>query len=129
MSEPFLPDLETVRRSEAIIGAYKASRLGIIAARPGNPLRAEVRRYGEALATRAPPFGEHLFKRAIGFTDADLAAASAVIDWYAEDRVPGAFEIAPGPPTMELMAMLHERGYRQVGFHATFAGWPDLPQE
>ena len=129
MKAAFLPDLETVRRSEAIIGAYKASRLGIIAARPGNPLGAEVRRYGEALATRAPPFGEHLFNRAVGFTDADLAAASEVVDWYAEAHVPGAFEIVPGPSTGALMALLHKRGYRHVGFHASFAGRPDLPEE
>ena len=127
-SEPLLPDVDLVRRCQAISGGCTATRVEIVAARPGNPLGAGVRRYGEALATRAPPFGEHLFNRAFGFTDAALDAAAEVVDWYAEARVRGAFEIIPGPPTGALMAMLHERGYRHTGFHANFAGHADLPQ-
>ncbi len=78
---------------------------------------------------RAPPFGEHLFNRAFGFTDATLDAAAEVADWYAEGDVRGAFEIVPGLPTGALMAMLHERGYRHTGFHANFAGHAELPQQ
>ncbi len=123
-----IPDLDTVRRSSAIVAETVATRVGIIGARPGNPLRAEVRRFGGALATRLPMFGEHFFNRAHGFDDGSLEAAATVADWYAEGGVAGAFEIEPGPATDRLMAMLHERGYRQVGFHATLAAYPDLPQ-
>jgi hypothetical protein len=126
-SAPFIPDLEIVRRAQAIIGACTASRVEIIAARPGNPLRAEVKRFGEVVATKAPFFGEHHFNRAFGFSDETLEAAAEVVDWYAADAVPGVFEIAPGPPTSGLMALLHARGYRQVGFHAALAGPADLP--
>ena len=128
MAEPLIPDEGLVRRAEAIIAEYARSRVEIIAARPGNPLRAETRAYGEAVALRAPPFGEHFFNRALGFTDTELAAAREVIAWYAEDDVPGMFEILPGPPSGALMALLAEHGYRQVGFHATFAGPAELPQ-
>src|SRR5579863_1333987 len=123
----YIPDASTVRRAQAIIGEYMASRVEIIAARPGNPLGAAVRRFGSALAARVPIFGEHFFNRAIGFTDDSLAAAREVIDWYAEEAVPGMFEIVPGLPTSALMALLAEHGYRQVGFHAAFAGPADLP--
>jgi ribosomal protein S18 acetylase RimI-like enzyme len=127
--EPLLPDADLVRRCVAISGGATATRLEIVAARPGNPLGAAVRRYGQALATRAPPFGEHLFNRAFGFTDGTLEAAGEVADWYAEGAVRGAFEIVPGLATGALTAMLAERGYRHTGFHANFAGPADLPQQ
>jgi len=40
----------------------------IIADRPGNPMGAGVRRFGDAIAARCPAFGEHLFNLAFGFT-------------------------------------------------------------
>jgi hypothetical protein len=129
MPAPLIPDADLVRRAQAINGAYTASRVEIIAARPGNPLRAEVRRFGGGvLATRTPPFGEHFFNRAFGFTDATLEAAAEVMDWYAEAPVAGVFEIAPGLENDRLMALLAERGYRQVRFHGAFAGPSELPQ-
>jgi ribosomal protein S18 acetylase RimI-like enzyme len=127
---PLLPNLDLVRRCQAITAASGEIRVGIIAARPGNPLGAVVRRYeGGALALRAPTFGEHYFNRAFGFTDETLGAAAEVADWYAEAGVAGAFEIAPGPPSEGLMALLHARGYRQTRFHAAFAGPAVLPQQ
>ena len=129
MPAPLIPDADLVRRAQAINGAYTASRVEIIAARPGNPLRAEVRRFSaDVLATRAPPFGEHFFNRAFGFTDATLEAAEQVMDWYAEAPVAGVFEIAPGLENDRLMDMLAARGYRQVRFHGAFAGPSELPQ-
>jgi len=127
---PLLPDLDLVRRCQAITGATVAIRVGIIAARPGNPLGVAVRRYGDdAIALRAPPFGEHFFNRAFGFTDKTLDAAAEVADWYAEAGVRGAFEVAPGPPSDALLELLHARGYRHTRFHAAFAGPAELPQQ
>ena len=129
MSAPMLiPDPSHVRRAQAIIGGYTASRVQIIVDRPGDARGAGVRRYGAAVATRAPRFGEHLFNRGYGFTDETLDAAREVADWYAEADVPGAFEIAPGAPTKALMEMLHARGYRHTDFHTAFAGPAELPQ-
>jgi ribosomal protein S18 acetylase RimI-like enzyme len=117
-----LPDLDLVRRAQAICASYKVSRIQIIADRPGNPLNAEVRHFGEATACRSPIFGEHLFNRALGFTNEHLNEASEVIDWYEEADVTGAFEIAPGPASDQLMELLHARGFRHTGFHAVFVG-------
>lgn len=124
-----LPDLDLVRRCQAIVGGYTADRLETIAARPGNPRGAAVRRYGDAVATRAPPFGQGTFNRAYGFTDETLDAASEVAEWYAADSVPGTFEIVPGLPSAALMAMLQARGYRHTSFHAAFAGPAEAPQQ
>ena len=129
MAAPLIPDLDLVRRAEAIIADYARSRVQIIANRPGNPLRAEIRRFGEAVALRTPPFGEHFFNRALGFDDEHLDAAREVVAWYAEASVPGLFEVLPGLPSEALMALLAEHGYRQVRFHATFAGPAELPQQ
>jgi GNAT superfamily N-acetyltransferase len=126
-SGPLIPDLDLVRRCQAIIGACAATRVQIIADRPGNPLGAGVRRFGGAVATRCPAFGEHMFNRAFGFTDEALDDARAVMDWYAEQNVPAAFEIAPGVESEALMALLHARGYRHTGFHGAYAGWAELP--
>ena len=127
-SEPLLPDADLVRRCQAIRGGYTASRVEIVAARPGNPLDAQVRRYGEAIALRVPSFGQHFFNTAFGFTDQALDAAAEVADWYAEAHVRGGFEIVPGLPTERLTALLGERGYRHTGFHAAFAGHADLAE-
>src|SRR5579863_4903641 len=99
MIEPFIPNADRVRRAERIIAEYARSRVEIVAARPGNPLGAQTRRYGEAIALRVPPFGEHLFNRACGFTDENLDDARDAIAWYAADDVPAVFEILPGLPS------------------------------
>jgi GNAT superfamily N-acetyltransferase len=129
MAPPLIPDADLLRRAERIIGEYARTRVEIIAARPGNPLGAETRRYGEAIALRVPLFGEHFFNRACGFTDETLGAAGEAIAWYAEKDVPAMFEVLPGLPSSALMALLAGHGYRQVGFHATFAGPAELPRQ
>ena len=118
-----------MRRCHAIIGAHTATRARIIADRPGNPMGADVRRFGDAVAVRCPAFGENMFNRAFGFTDEALEGARAVIDWYAECNVSAAFEIAPGPESGALMELLHAKGYRQTGFHGAFAGWSEAPAQ
>ena len=51
----FIPDLEDVRRAQAIVSGYTRSRQAIIAARPGNPRGAECRTFGGgAIALRTP---------------------------------------------------------------------------
>ena len=129
MFEPFVPDAGIVRRAERIIGEYARSRVEIVASRPGNPLGAQTRRYGEAIALRVPPFGEHLFNRSYGFSDESLDDARDAIAWYAEYDVPGIFEVLLGLPSGRLMALLPENGYRQVGFHATFGGPTESPRQ
>jgi GNAT superfamily N-acetyltransferase len=125
---PFLPDTGMVRRAERVFAEYTRSRVELIAARPGNPRDVQIRRYGEAIALRAPPFGEGTFNRAYGFSDETLDDARDAIEWYAEQNVPAVFEVLPGLPNGMLLALLAERGYRQVGFHATFAGPAELPR-
>src|SRR5271155_2560015 len=111
MSVAFIPNAGVVRRAERIIAEYTRSRVEIIAARPGNPRDAQTRRYGEAIALRVPPFGEHFFNRAYGFSDESLDDARDAISWYADRDVPAVFEIVPGLPSGELMTLLARHAY------------------
>lgn len=128
-NEVVIPDLDLVRRAQAVYGNYTASRVQIVADRPGNPLGAEVRRFGRAIACRVPVFGEHHFNRAYGFTDEQLEDARDVMSWYGDADVAGAFEIAPGPASDELLTLLDANGFRHTEFHAGFAGRATGPRE
>jgi ribosomal protein S18 acetylase RimI-like enzyme len=122
----FIPDLDDVRRAQAVIGAYTRTRLEIIAARPGNPMGAEVRQFGAAAALRAPGFPAPHFNRGYGFSDEQIEQIPALIDWYAAGAG-GSFELAPGREIAGMARLLAAAGYVQTGFHATFAGPADLP--
>jgi len=123
---PFIPDLDDVRRAQFVIGAYTCTRLEIIGARPGNPMGAESRRFGEAVALRAPGSSMPHFNRGYGFCDEQIEHIPALIDWYAAGAG-GSFELAPGRPAVEMARLLSAAGYRLGGFHATFVGPTDLP--
>ncbi len=123
----FIPGLDDVRRAQAITGAYTRTRLEIIAARPGNPMGAEVRQFDGAVALRAPGFPGSNFNRAHGFCDDHIAHIPGLIDWYAAG-VGGSFDLAPGRVTVQTAALLAEAGYRLTGFHATLVGPIDLDE-
>ncbi|HXQ46251.1 MAG TPA: hypothetical protein VN806_06515, partial [Caulobacteraceae bacterium] len=125
----FIPELDEVRRAQAIVGGYTRSRLDVIAARPGNPMGAEVRVFDGAVALRAPGFpGTAFFNRAYGFSDALIEAVPGVIDWY-KAGVGGTFELAPGQPIAKTARLLAEAGYAQSDFHSTLVGPVGLPDE
>lgn len=123
----FIPELDDMRRAQAIVAAYTQSRQGIIAARPGNPMRAESRIFdGGAMALRTPGFPGSVFNRAYGFHDGLVDQVVGVIDWFAAG-IGGAFELVPGQPIAKTARLLAEAGYTQSGFHATMAGPIGLP--
>ena len=117
----FIPDLDDVRRAQAVVGAYTRTRLEIIAARPGNPMGAEFRQFDGAVALRTPGFPGSQFNRAYGFCDAHIEHIPGLIDWYAKGAG-GAFDLAPGQEIAKTARLLAEAGYVQTGFHATLAG-------
>ena len=125
----FIPDVDDVRRAQAIVAGYTQSRQAIIAARPGNPMRAQHKAYkGGALVLRTPGFpGSSFFNRAYGFHDGLIGKLPGVIDWFATG-VGGVFELAPGQPIEKTARLLVAAGYAQSGFHATMAGAVELPK-
>ncbi len=122
-----IPTLEDVRRAQAVVGGYTRTRLEIIAARPGNPMGAEVREFdGGAVAMRAPGFPGSSYNHAYGFSDEHLEAIPALLAWY-QAGVGGAFALAPGPETVKTAGLLADAGFRMTSFHATMFGPADLP--
>jgi hypothetical protein len=113
--------LDDVRRAQGVIGAYTRTRLEIIAARPGNPMGAEAREFGEAVALRAPGSSGGHFNYGYGFCDEQIEHIPALIEWYAAGAG-GSFELAPGREIAQTAKLLAAAGYVQTGFHATFAG-------
>jgi GNAT superfamily N-acetyltransferase len=124
----FIPDLADFGRAQAIIGSYMRTRLEILAARPGNPMGAEVRQSGSAVALRAPGFPGSLFNCAYGFCDDQVGEIPGLINWYSAG-VGGNFYIAPGRPMAKTARLLTEAAYAPTGFHATLAGPVNLPLE
>ena len=126
---PYLPSAQDVVRAQAIVGAYTRSRLDIIAARPGNPAGAEARQWGGALALLARRFPSPYFNCVYGFCDDELGELDGLLAWYADGGAAPRFQIFPGRPVAGTLRRLAEVGYVQEGFHATFAGATDLPEQ
>jgi hypothetical protein len=125
----YIPSADDVVRAQAIVGGYSRSRLDIIGARPGNPMGVEIREVGGATALMARRFAAPHFNCGYGFCDEQADELPAVLDWYAQAGVTGRFELAPGRPIERTARLLAGAGYVQIGFHATFAGRPDLPEK
>lgn len=131
MARVFIPTADSVRRARAMVGGYARQRLEFIAARPGNPLGAEWRRFGEAIVLRTRGFPAPHFNQGYGFSDSRIDGLAAALDWFDEAGVAGGFEIAPGQEMAKMARLLAARGYAHTGFHATLAGLagelPDAP--
>jgi ribosomal protein S18 acetylase RimI-like enzyme len=125
--ESFIPTPDDIIRAPAIVGAYTRTRLDMIAARPGNPMGAQARPAGGALALIARRFPSPNFNCVYGFCDDDIDHLPGLLDWYAEGGAVGRFQLAPGRPLERTFAALAAVRYAQTGFHATFAGPAALP--
>jgi hypothetical protein len=117
-----------VTASEAVAAAAAAFTLGAMRAaaeRPGNPRGVHIQRFGAATAICAAARPEHDFMNSLtGLGAADAGRITEVSDFYRGHGVRGWTEVAPGPDAEAVMEALSAAGWRQVGFHASFAGRP-----
>lgn len=120
-----LADLALVDRIEAAVTAYALSRLGVIAARPGNPAGAESRRFGGAWALRAPGVPTDSFNVVAGLSDEAAELAPALVAWFADVGAPARFTFAPGRPMAQMARALAAAGFAHTGFHGALAGFPE----
>lgn len=125
MIAPILADLALVDRIEAAITAYARLRLGVVAARPGNPARAESRIFGAAVALRAPGVPVDNFNVIGGLSDDQADLVEEMAAWFADVGAPARFTFAPGRPMARMARALAAAGFAQTGFHGALAGCPE----
>jgi Acetyltransferase (GNAT) domain len=117
-----------VTHSEAVAAAAGAFTLGamrVAQERPGNPRRVHMQRFGSATAICAAARPEHDFMNSlIGLRAPDAGRIEEVTGFYRGHGVRGWTEVAPGADAEAVMDALTAAGWRQIGFHASFAGEP-----
>ncbi len=119
-------DSQAVRRAAArfSLGALEAVR-----DRPGNPRAIHIRRFGGAVAVASEAEPELDFMNWLLLLDPDDAGrVGEITDFYRGLGCRGTIEVTPAPDVERLLEALAEHGWRQVGFHAAFAGPPRVPE-
>lgn len=115
-------------RSQTVTAAAAAFTLGAMRAaqeQPGNPRGVHIQRFGEATAICARAAPEHDFMNSLlGLHAADAGRVPEITDFYRDHGVRGWTEVPPGPDAEAVIDALAAAGWRQVGFHASFAGPP-----
>ncbi|MEK3885457.1 GNAT family N-acetyltransferase [Paenibacillus sp. PL2-23] len=105
---------------------YMTSRVIAIKERDGNPMGAEVKRFGGATAfyVKEMPWGS--FNTVKGLGSEDIGYVDDIIRFFREHNRPFQFEIMPAKANGELLGYLSQRGFYQNGFHTTMFGVPAL---
>ncbi|PWV90533.1 hypothetical protein DFQ01_1437 [Paenibacillus cellulosilyticus] len=107
---------------------YMTSRVNAIREREGNPMGAEVRRFGDASAfyVREMPWGS--FNTVKGIRTEDIEYIDDIIAFFRERNRSFQFEITPANSSNELLGYLSDRGFRHHGFHTSLYGVPSLEE-
>lgn len=115
--------------SQTVAAAAAAFTLGVMRAaqeQPGNPRGVHIQRFGAATATCARAAPEHDFLNSLlGLDAADAGRIAEITSFYRGHGVRGWTEVVPGPDAGAVIDALAAGGWRQVGFHASFAGLPN----
>ena len=108
-----------VRRLMRVDLQYAIERMGVIAARPGNPFGIEVKRFGEATALLARHLPSPRFNRVVGLEPETAAEIPEILQWYAANAVKPRFEVRPTTFDPALGRALACSLYFQSSFHAS----------
>ncbi|WP_147283686.1 GNAT family N-acetyltransferase [Bosea caraganae] len=99
--------------------AYAIQRMGLIAARPGNPFGIAIQDFGQATALAASQLPSPRFNRLVGLTPDEALLLPDILAWFAAQGVSPRIEIRPGSLDAALADALARAGFRQTGFHAS----------
>jgi ribosomal protein S18 acetylase RimI-like enzyme len=116
------PSRELSRRLMRADVAYTTSRVQAIAARPGNPMNAQIRTLGDVTGFMVRWLAP--FNRVVGLKQGDERLIEPFDRWYREHGIAARFEIAPGDHTLELGQELARCGYCQSAFQVSVYGLP-----
>lgn len=121
---------ELTLRIEQVWANERAARAHGNMNRPGNPIGAACRRFGQAVAIRADRVPTDVWlNRVANLTAAETEQVDDLLAFYREAGATGQLELCPATASAELMRALAERGARQTGFHTVTYGLPttDIP--
>lgn len=107
---------------------YMISRVNAIGRREGNPMGAEVQRFGGATAyyVREMPWGS--FNTVKGIRVEHIDYIDEIISFFRERNRPFQFEITPANSSNELLSYLSDRGFRHSSFHTVLYGVPSVEE-
>jgi GNAT superfamily N-acetyltransferase len=122
-----IASVELSRRLMRVNIAYTTMRMGVIAARSGDPSAIAIRHIDgvAALMSRAVP--SPAFNQVIGLREGQEDLVGTLDDWYREHKIKGRFAMAPGDFTPALGRALAERGYVQSEFDTVLYALPPAP--
>jgi GNAT superfamily N-acetyltransferase len=109
---------QAAERVEQADGDYLAARVGALAAMPGNPYGAVVRRVGAARAFLVAGLPNAVFNHVTGLTEADAGQLGELAGWYAGNGRRIRVELTPAQASPALFEALTGHGLAQTGFYA-----------
>lgn len=129
----FFPTTEFARRLIAVERDCFTEWVTLLAALPGNPFEAAVRRFdsgGRQITALASANIAHvIFSRVFEMTNADSGQLDSILDFYHEQGVSPMFDLNPyvveyAPERDGLLDALAARGFYQRSFHQMLYGVP-----
>ncbi|MEP7357252.1 MAG: hypothetical protein ABI847_08430, partial [Anaerolineales bacterium] len=123
LTPPLSPAL--VQRIEQSDLDYTRSRLAGMGQAAGNPLKIEMRTFGQAAAFLIQAWPDFWYgNKVLGLGPADAHRVGEIAAYFRRHELPFRFELAPQAINAELGTQLHRQGFCQMGFNAAVYGRP-----
>lgn len=106
---------------------YSLSRLEGMQQAKGNPLRIEIKRYGNVNAFLIEAWPDFWYgNKVLGLEPSSEIYLEEIIDLFARHNLSFRFEIMPGNLSSSLASRLHKLRFAQMGFNTAVYGVPSL---
>jgi GNAT superfamily N-acetyltransferase len=106
---------------------YSLSRLGGMQHAKGNPLRVEIKRYGNVNAFLIEKWPNFWYgNKVLGLEPSSEIYLDQIVDLFARHNLSFRFEIMPGNLNSSLASRLHKLGFCQLSFNTAVYGLPSL---
>ena len=125
----FLPPMtrQLAQRIEQNDNDYSLSRLEGMQQARGNPLRIEIKRYGNVNAFLIEGWPNFWYgNKVLGLEPSSEDYLVKIMDLFAQRNLSFRFEILPGNLNSSLASRLHRLGFSQMSFNTAVYGLPSL---
>lgn len=118
---------ELARRIEQNDIDYSTSRLDGMRRAEGNPLKIEIRQYGNATAFLIQAWPNFWYgNKVLGLEPSSESHLDLIVDFFRQHNLRFRFEIMPGNLNSALASHLHRLGFCQMSFSTAMYGQPQL---